>query len=520
MSMWRRAWLIGGIIALAAAVPAVKAQQNAPDSQSQQQNAPDNQGQQQNAPNSQGQQQNQTEAPIPAYRSPLSVTTGDEQDETQTVAPDNRPLTGVQFLSLGNLQVNRSYWQPRFDLAATADSNPEENPSNSGTSTDWTGWGSFLGGVDIRRISGASDLMINYTGGGMYSNSEGASNGIVQELGATYAVRFRRSTLSFLDQLTYLPQAGLGFGGVGGLPLLGSGSTGLTSGFATAQSILTGEGQNLANSAVVQLNVFLTPRSSITIAGGYDLLHFFGNNLLDSGAVTFQGGYNYKASEHNTVGLLYAFTGLRYTNSSQSIDLHSLEVSYGRQVTGRLAFQVAAGPEFELFQTPSSVGSGSPGGTTGTGNASGSTSNLGWTLTSALKYRRERTDFGLTYLHGVTSGSGVFAGAVSDTATGTVTRRMSKTFSSGIVAGYSRNTGVDTGAAIVSTQNPNLAYDYWFAGANFSHPFSETLALTFSYQLQYQSANSAFCIGPTCGTSVVRNLISVGVSWHERPLLF
>lgn len=517
MSMWRRAWLIGGIIALAAAMPAAKAQQNAPDNQGQQ-NTPDNQGQQQNAPNSQGQQQNQTEAPIPAYHSPFSVTTGDNQDETQTVTPDDRPLTGVQFLSLGNLQVNRSYWEPRFDFAVTADSNPEENTNNSSSSTDWTGWGSFLGGVEIRRISGDSDLMIDYTGGGMYSNSEGASNGIVQELGAVEAIRFRRSTLSFLDQLTYLPQAGLGFGGVGGLPLLGSGSTGLTSGFATAQSILTGEGQNLANSSIVQLNIFLTPRSSITLAGGYDLLHFFGNNLLDSGAVTVQGGYNYKASEHNTFGLLYAYTGLRYSNSSESIDLHSAEVSYGRLVTGRLAFQIAAGPEFELFQTPSSVGTGSSGGTTGTGNINGSTSNLGWTLTSSLNYRRERTDFGLTYLHGVTAGSGVFAGAESDTATGTVTRRMSKTFSSGIIGGFSRNT--NAGVALVSNQNSNLAYDYWFVGANFSHPFSETLALTFSYQLQYQNANSAFCIGATCGTSVVRNLISVGVSWHERPLLF
>lgn len=519
MSMWRRAWLIGGIIALAAAMPAAKAQQNAPDNQGQQ-NAPDNQGQQQNAPNSQGQQQNQTEAPIPAYHSPFSVTTGDNQDETQTVTPDNRPLTGVQFLSLGTLQVNRSYWQPRFDIAATADSNPEENTNNSGSGTDWTGWGSFLGGVDIRRISGDSDLMIDYTGGGMYSNSEGAANGIVQELGAIEAIRFRRSTLSFMDQLTYLPQAGEGFGGLGGLPLLGAGSTGLTSGFATAQSILTGEGQNLANSSVVQLNIFLTPRSSITFAGGYDLLHFFGNDLLDSGAVFFQGGYNYKASEHNTVGAFYSYTGLRYSNSNESIDVHSVEVSYGRQVTGKLAFQVAAGPEFELFQTPTTAGTGSTGGTTGTGNTGASTSNLGWTLTSALDYRRQRTDFGLSYLHGVTSGSGVFAGAVSDTATGSVTRQMSKTFSSGIVAGYSRNTGVDTDIPTVLGQNSNLAYDYWFAGANFSHPFSETVALTFSYQLQYQTASSAFCIGSTCGTSLVRNLISVGVSWHERPLLF
>ncbi|MGH9717555.1 MAG: hypothetical protein ACRD4R_12630 [Candidatus Acidiferrales bacterium] len=454
--------------------------------------------------------QNQAEQPIPAYRSPLasgSQNQGVDQN-SQTVQPDTRPLSGAQYISMGNLTNTRSYWQPRFDLTGSADSNPQESASNS----NWGAWTSFLAGVDIHHTSGTSEMKLSYTGGGMYSNENNVPSGNVEELGFTDKITFRRSVLSFLDQLNYLPQSSLGFGGVGGLPLLGNGSAGLGPGFTTGQSILTGQGQNLANSSVAQLETFLTPRSSITMAGGYSLLHFFGNNLVDSGDVIFQGGYNYQLARHDTVALLYDFSDFRYSSLGQSIYTHTVEGSYGRRVTGRLAFQIAAGPEFAIFDQEATTG--------GTGSGSGasntSSTHVYWSLNSALNYQYQRTALGLNYSHGVGAGSGVLAGSLTDIVTGSLTRQMSRTFSSGLNAGYSRNSALP----IAIGQNSGQNYDYWFAGASLARPLSETLALTLSYQMQYQTSNSTFCIGPSCGTSVIRHLISVGFSWHQRPLLF
>jgi hypothetical protein len=127
-----------------------------------------------------------------------------------------------------------------------------------------------------------------------------------------------------------------------------------------------------------------------------------------------------------------------------------------------------------------------------------------------------RTSFGLSYNHGVSGGSGALAGALSDTFYGSVTRAMSRTFSSGITGGYSRNSGTDIG----TTAPSNQTFDYWYGGANFTHPIGRSLGLTIAYQLQYQTSNAAFCIGPTCGTSVITHMISLGIGWHERPLLF
>lgn len=410
---------------------------------------------------------------------------------------------------MGEVTNSRTYWQPRFDLTGTGDSNPAESPSNS----SWGTWISFLGGADIQHTAGTSDMKLSYTGGGMYSNEANVPSGNVQELGVTEKISFRRSVLAFFDQLSYLPQASFGFGGVGSLPLSGSGSTGLSPGFTTGQSILTGQGQNLSNSSVLQLETFVTPRSSITMTGGYSLLHFFGNNLTDSGDMTFQGGYNYQLRRHDTLAAMYTFSDFRYTSLGESIYTHSIEGSYGRLVTGRLAFQIAAGPEFAIFNQ---LG-GTSGGTVGGPAASnGSSAHVYWTLNSSLNYQYQRTRMGVSYWHGVTEGSGVLAGAQTDTATGNLTRQMSRTFSSGLTAGYSRNASLSVAGSTASGEN----YDYWFAGASLARPFAETLALTLSYQMQYQTSNATFCIGPACGMSIVRNLISVGLSWHERPLLF
>lgn len=463
-------------------------------------------------PDSSGAQnpKNGAEQPIPAYHSPFaSASNGqDEENASQTLQPDTRPLSGAQYISFGKLTNKRSYWQPRFDLSGSADSNPQEGAST----TNWGAWTSFLAGVDIHHTSGTSNMTLSYTGGGMFSSENSVSNGTVQELSVVDEISFRRSVLSLIDQLNYLPQASLGFGGVGGLPLVGGGLTGLGPGFTDGGSILTGQGQNLANSTVVQLQTFLTPRSSITMSGGYSLLHYFGNNLVDSGDITFQGGYNYQLTRHDTMAVVYGFSDFRYNSLNQSIYTHTVQGSYGRRVTGRLAFQFGAGPEVAIFNQ----GAGASGGTGGgTGASNTSSTHVYWSMNTALNYQQQRTAVGLNYSHGVGAGSGVLAGSVTDIVTGSLTRQMSRNFSSGLNAGYSRNSSLP----IVTGGSGGQNYDYWFAGASLAKPLSETMAFTLSYQMQYQTSSGARCTGTYCG-NVIRHLITVGLSWHQRPLLF
>src|SRR5208282_2371000 len=463
----------------------------------------------------QQQQQQSTEQssqPIPAYHSPLASLAGSDQEQEASpseIAPDTRSLAGAQELGLGMPRTEHSFWQPSVNVSSTFDSDA------LGATGGWVAENSVTGGVDLHRMSGNTDLTLSYIGGAMFSTSSAIGNSVTQELAVGDKFTFRRWTLSLLEELTYIPEAGFGYSaGLGGLP--GLGGLGLENGFVPDQSILTTWGQRLANSSIAQADYQLTPRSSLTFLGGYSLLHFFDNDLLDYHDVMFQAGYNYQLNRQDTVALLYNFSALRYSGFNQLINDNRVNVSYARRVTGRLAFQVATGPEIVFFQIPlsgSSTGSGSTGGTTPVSTPG--TTKVYWYATASLSYQVRRGAVGLAYFHGVTGGSGVLAGAEGETVTGTASRALSRSLFAGLNFGYSRNSGLTT----ASTPS-NQTYSYWFGGGNLSHPWGRRLTLFVNYQFDYQGSNSSFCVGQDCSDTFVRHLISIGLGWRDHPLAF
>jgi hypothetical protein len=468
---------------------------------------------QQSADAPQDQQQGQQPSqPIPAIRSPLaSGADNGDQDEApnpQLLLPDTRSLTGVEDLSLGTMALEHSYWQPRAVVSETVDSNPGSSTTGNGS---WGTWTSLLGGVDIHKVSGQSELFVSYTGGGMFStgNSD-ASNGVIQELNFKDKYSFRRSTLSVFDQVSYLPESSFGFAGTAGASLPGVGTgTGSGSGFTPGQSILTPEGQNLSNAFDVELDTKLTSRTSLTFVGGYSLLHYFDDNLLNYGDASFQVGYNYLVSRKDTVALSYNFSAFRYSNVDQSLNLNTIQGSYARRITGRLAFQISAGPQFVSSRLPITSS------TSSTVSPEASSSQLYWTLNTSLRYQLKRAQISATYNHGVSGGSGVLAGAETDVATGTYSQRVSRTFSVDVNAGYSRNRGIP-GSAGSEAQS----YSYWFGGVNVTHPFGRSLDVFMNYQFQYQDVSTSGCTGSACFMNIMRQQIAFGLNLHKQPIAF
>jgi hypothetical protein len=459
----------------------------------------------------QGQQPSQ---PIPAIRSPLaSGADNGDQDEApnpQLMQPDTRSLTGVEDLSLGTMAIEHSYWQPRLILSETVDSNPSSSSVANGS---WGTWTSLLGGVDIHRVSGISELILSYTGGGMFSTGNNSSpSGIIQELSFKDKFSFRRSTLTFFDQTAYLPESSFGFAGTAGAGLPGVGTgVGVGSGFTPGQSILTPEGQNLSNAVDVELDTKLTGRSSLTFVGGYSLLHYFDDNLLNFDSGTFQAGYNYVLTRKDTIAVSYSFSAFRYSNVAQSLNLNTVQASYARRVTGKLAFQISAGPQFasSTFPITNSTASASSG--------TASTSQLYWTLNTALQYQLRRSAISASYNHGVSGGSGVLAGAETDIVTGGFNDQVSRTFNVGFTAGYSRNKGF---AVVSSGPSEAQSFSYWFGGVNVAHPIGRSLDIFANYQLQYQDSSTSGCVGSTCSTNTTRHQIMFGLNLHKQPIPF
>lgn len=510
-----------GIVILAAGflVAGLRAQQQAPDqsNQDQQPNQSQQQGQQQGQdqqPNqnqgnqepqtqSPDQNQNQPQQPIPAYRSPLGGTTDNEDNSApQQYQPDTRPLSGVQNLSVGMRGEMRSNWSPYLGVLATGDSNSLGARRGAG----WASYESVIGGMNLEKVSRATELELQYIGGGTFSTYNRVGTSVVQDLGITETVRWRRNTLTLVDLVGYFPETSFGYGGTVGLPGLTTVTGGLQPVFLPGESILTAAGQRVSNTSLAQLDIGLSARSSFTMVGGYSFLRFLDNNLLDYSGINAQAGYNYQMTRRDTIALYYRFAQLRYSSLSSTIENHTLHVSYAHRVTGKLAFQAAAGPEISFI--PDSVVPG--------GSPTNSTTRVSWSMDTGLTYQRaERTSLSIRYSHGVTGGSGIFFGAESDRVSGTIQHRM-QGMDAQLTAGYSRNRGLNV-PGVTST---GQVYNYWFSGANLDRSLSREWSLRLTYELQYQYSNVAFCIASPCGTSFTRNTVSLGVNWRGRPTPF
>jgi hypothetical protein len=496
-----------GLVTGAMVAPWARAQQ-----QSSQQSS------QQSEQQSSQQPQNQAAQPIPAYRSPFALgTDNDAQDANggqQTLEPDTHSLVGAQDLSLGAPKTGYSFWTPYFELSSTLDSN---GVSTNGTG--WATWATVYGGIDLRRTSSNSSLTVNYLGGGAFSDGTGTGNGVIQELGLGEQLTFRRASIAFLDQFGYLPESSFGFAGIGGAALSTGGNLGLQTGFTPNQSILTSLGQRLSNSSIVEVNTFLTPRSTLTFVGAYGLLYFFDNNLNDSREASAQAGYNYQLTRKDTIAVFYRFDGFRYDNINQSINDNTVQASYARRVTGRLAFRLAAGPSIAFSEIPISGSSGTSTETSSTAATGSKIRQIFWDASSSLTYQLERAQLQGSYYHGVTGGSGVLAGAQTDNVSGSASRQLTPNLNGVFTIGYSRNEGL----AVTPTStlaSSGQTYDYWFGGVNFGRTFGRSTRLQIGYQVNYQTSSAAFCVTTPCSTTFLLHQVFLSLGWNPRPIAF
>jgi len=417
------------------------------------------------------------------------------------MTPDDHPLVGVQQIGVGSLPTTRNYVLFSFDATFTGDS----NALNANRGSGWSSLMYLLGSVALQRQTATSQLMLTYSGGGLASgqNSD-VANSMIHKFDAAQTFRWQRWSLLLSDSLSYSPESPFGFGGLTtlGSPsqtgTLGGGSLNLQPGVGPVQNIYTLRGARLENTFAPEVDYQLSPRSTITLSGSYGLLHFRENGFLDTRQGTFMGGYSYLLSPRDSVGFQYQFTDFRYPGLGQVVDMHSFHLAYGRRVTGRMGFTVAAGPQVVLLQVP-----GSP-------NAS----HLQWSASAGLNYELGHTSLNAGYLHSLSGGSGVFAGSNTDQVTLSAARPLSRNLFGAITGGYARNASLQS----VFAGTTNQTIGAWFAGAGISRNLGRTMQARLSYDFRQQNSTQGACVGTVCSPVLVRHTISLTFGWRPRPI--
>src|SRR6266850_182207 len=450
-------------------------------------------------------QQEQEEKPKPAARvSPLLFdTSGDRQDTdqgTQTMQPDNRPLSGVQNLTLGTPEIRHSYWVPGIEYGNTIRSNSLTPAANSG----WNTTSYVSGDISLLEVWGRSLLLANYSGGGFFSTDPIQGDGQYHQLATAFEVDQRKWQLLLVDQFSYLPQSAFGFGGTSGLAFPGITGTlavplpQLQHTFVPGQTILTTIGPRYSNAAAVQLTYAVSPRGSITLAGVYGTLRFIDSGNVNSDSEILNTGYNYAITRKDTIGLVYLFSAYRYPGNPQALGDHVGQFVFGRKITGRLALRLAGGPEVTTFRI--AIG--------------GSKQKISAFGNAALTYAFARSSVALSYTHGVSPGSGVFTGSILDQANATWSRPLTRAWNGRVNFGYAKNRRILPVSGLTSP-----SYDTWLAGAGLSRALGRTADFSVAYQAQIQNSNVAICTTPNCETSYLAHQVFLTFGWHTRPLV-
>jgi hypothetical protein len=451
----------------------------------------------------QDQQSDQPPKPPAKVYGPLGLETQQDQGQTpDTLQPDDRPLTGFQQPTVGTPIERHSYWVPGLAYYNLAQSNGE----SQGGGASWSSTSYLLGNVSLLENWSRSRLAINYSGGGSFSTDSTIGNGWYSQLSIAQTFNWERLQLALLDDFAYTPQSQFGFGagtglaqpGVGGS--LGIGLSGLQPGFSPGQTIFSAVGPRYMNTAVIQANYRLTPRSSVTVGGLVGTLRFTDPGNIDSNDYIASAGFNYQISRYDTVGVQYRFSAYHYPGSPQAIGDHVFQVAYGRKITGRLALQLSAGPEitnYRIAQPPSTK-----------------TQYIAGAGGASLTYAFQWGNVSANYNHGVTTGSGVFVGAITDQVVGSVSGGLTRVWSGEAHVGYARNRNAQSEQGVT-----NAPYNTLFAGASVGRPLGRNAGLTLGYTAYVETSNASVCAVSNCSSSFTTHQITVGLNWHTRPFV-
>ncbi len=467
-------------------------------------------------------------APQPA---PGSVPDSPQQEPTTPPAPaappapaygqpnvvpidENPPISGLDEPALGPHAAPISYLQPGVTVSEAADSNINQTLGGGALRSV----SRALGSLTLRRLWSNYKLAVDYAGGVGYYDAPGLGFKALQSLDLEQKISWKRGQLSLRDDGSYLPEGN--FASMYGSTNVQPGEAGEILGesiFGGTVFGALGDVPRLMNVGEADISENLSPKSAITLAGGYGLVHFYGSDpelngvsFLGSSEVTAQGGYDRVLSPHNQVALIYGYQGFRFSPTGTAFHSQVVQLAYGHRVSGRMDFTIGAGPQIVQLSVCAVL----------TGLCEPDTTvadvRLGVAGRFKLRYKFPRTTLELTYQRMATNGSGFFAGADTDVGRLQVNRPLSRVWSGFADLGYSKNSRIDP--EIGGGLDANI-YTFGFVGVGVHRMLGRSFHAFASYQFNELSFDRSFCTNSKgCSRIEQRHVATIGLDWTPRPI--
>src|SRR5579864_311109 len=287
------------------------------------------------------------------------------QEGSPVVVNDNPPISGLDQPSLEPSIQPRSMLLGGVEGSESGDTNigSDARPAIHSVTRG-------LAGLTMQRLWNRYQLAAAYVGGVGYYNVSGIGVTQLQELQAQQSVLWKTGQFSVRDSFSYLPEGSFGYGSYGGaggfqlglggigegMGVMGSGFGGHFGALGSGQFGSLGQAPRITNVALADVVENLSPRTSITAAGSYGLVHFTGapEGFINSQQVGGQAGYDYAINRKDQIALSYGYQSFHFPAivGAGNVNVHLLQAMYGHRVSGRMDMVIGAGPQWTKIQDP------------------------------------------------------------------------------------------------------------------------------------------------------------------------
>jgi len=437
---------------------------------------------------------------------------------------DNPPISGLDLPNLNPNASSRSFLVPGIHVSQAIDTNIG---SQLGGQQAVQGVTRALGSLALQKLWNRYDVGLQYVGGGAYYGGQNIGWTQFHSLDADQRYLWRTGQFALRDSFSYLPEGAFGYGAYGGSGALGGvgglggagggiggigvgGGSGVLLGGAGALGSL-GSSPRIGNVTIADITQSVTPRSSITLAGSYGLLHFINDQnfavvngipvmFFNSQQVSAQAGYNYQINRSDQIGVLYAYQSFHFpTSLSGDFRTHVFHLLYGHRISGRMDLVLGGGPQI-----------------TDINSISGMTSNVSASGQALLRYRFTNASMTASYNHYNSSGSGFYGGAKTNLFRLTASRPFGRNWSGTADFGYTNNSRI---LPQVSGGVGGESFNYWYAGGSLHRQFGREFSGFVSYLFNDLGFDSTFCGGaPSCSRVSRRQVALIGIDWTPHPI--
>src|SRR3981081_2835594 len=201
------------------------------------------------------------------------------QDNPPAPVSENPPISGIDQPGLEPHAAPVSYLQPGLHVSEAADSNVSDSLGGS----DFHSVTRALGSLTLQRLWSNYKVALDFVGGAAYFSAYGIGFRQVEQLDVDQRINWKRGQLGIRDSFSYLPEGNFG-GAYGSMSSVGEA---LGAGASAGQNVFFGGNQfgslgqvpRIMNLTLVDVVENLTPKSSITLNGGYGFVHFTGKAI-------------------------------------------------------------------------------------------------------------------------------------------------------------------------------------------------------------------------------------------------